>query len=544
MKLSKTFASVALVSCGLMAENKKIFSTSFEDLKPGVIKEDTVEAEAVWKASEAATVFTTNFKTGKQCIKIKAGKNQVFEFALDGSFQNAKGLAFQAERWTRKKPFSFTVSAKIDDKWKEIQKLDNFIQVGGYNKVGVEFPAESTVKGVKFTCTSAGGVLIDDLELLEGKPTDIATPPKVATEQIRNIVKSEDLFVSTKEKFSKTGKTHTFRIPAIITAANGDLIAVCDARRENGADLIWVRDIDIAIRRSTDNGKTWTDMELLYDFGGVKEGRGASDPSLILNEKTGEIFCFYNYMDQVKSPKEFRLHVQSSKDHGKTWSEPRDITDSITKPEWKMDFKFITSGRGIYTKEGEMLHTLVNLKNGLHLFGSKDDGKTWYLKDVAIKPGNESKVIQLADGSLMINCRWNGRGMRYIHRSTDQGQTWVSEADKTLVDPGCNGAILRYTAKSDGYAKDRLLFVNANSQRGRKNLTVKLSYDEGKTWTDGKVIDPGASAYSDITILADGSIGILYEPGYKAVRYTQITLEDLTDGEDKLSKPYKVPGSK
>jgi sialidase-1 len=234
--------------------------------------------------------------------------------------------------------------------------------------------------------------------------------------------------------------------------------------------------------------------------------------------------------------------VQSRTDHGKTWGEARDITDEIAKPEWKMDFKFITSGRGIQTRDGELLHTMVNLKNGLHIFGSKDHGKSWYLKDVPIKPGNESKVIELADGRLMVNCRSNGKGYRWVHVSDDRGTSWEGHKETSLVDPGCNGSILRYTSVDDGYKKNRLIFSNANSAKGRKNLAVRISYDEGKTWSDGKVITTGKAMYSDLTICPDGSIGILWEPG-DGVRFTSITLEDLTDGKDKLSKPYKVPGA-
>jgi sialidase-1 len=346
-----------------------------------------------------------------------------------------------------------------------------------------------------------------------------------AAQSIRRLIQSQDLFVSGTEK------THTFRIPALITAANGDLIAACDARRKSARDLIWVQDIDIVYKRSTDNGKTWSDMQVMRDDG---DRRPASDPSFILDGQTEEIFCFYNYMDQDKSPKEFRLHVQSSKDHGQTWGKARDITDQITKPAWKMDFKFITSGRGIQRDNGNLLHTLVNLKHGLHLFGSKDHGKTWQLYETPIKPADESKVVELSDRSLMINARVNkSKACRWVHRSANNGQTWSSKAESVLVDPGCNASILRYTAKSLGHDRDRLLFCNANSAKGRKNLTVRISYDEGRTWSNGKVIDSGPSAYSSLTILKDGSIGVLYEPGYKAIRFTRLTLDDLTDGQDK-----------
>ncbi len=349
---------------------------------------------------------------------------------------------------------------------------------------------------------------------------------------------ADDSFLDKTLFMSGQNKTHTFRIPALITAPNGDLIAACDARRKNAADLIWVRDIDIVVRRSRDNGKTWEKMEIVCDYG---DGLPASDPSFILNSKTGEIFCFYNFMDQDKAPKEFRLLYQTSKDNGKTWSQARDITENITRPEWKKDFMFITSGRGIQTEKGELLHTLVNLKRGLFIYGSKDNGKTWELYPQAIKPGDESKVVQLAGGNLMINSRVNGSGARWVHKSNDDGKTWKGEKSKTLIDPGCNGSIIRYTSKKGGYTKNRLLFANCDTVKGRKKLTLKISYDEGKTWSKGKVIHAGSAAYSSLTICKDGSIGILYEAkGYKEIRFARITLNQLTDGQDSLKIDYKL----
>ncbi len=361
------------------------------------------------------------------------------------------------------------------------------------------------------------------------------SPEPFGATKIEKSVQSIELLENRALFISGTEKTHTFRIPALITTLNGDLLACCDARRDSSRDLIWERDIDIVIKRSSDNGKTWSDMEIVCDYG---DGKPASDPSFILDGTTGEIFCFYNYMDQDHAPKEFRLYVQSSTDHGRTWGKARDITEKITRPEWKMDFKFITSGRGIQRRSGELLHTLVNLKNGMRLFGSTDHGRSWHLIDVPVKPANESKVIELADGKLMINSRVQGQSCRWVHVSDDNGKSWHSQADTTLIDPACNGSILRYTSTQDGYARNRLLFSNANSTKGRKNLTVRISYDEGATWSDGKVIDPGPSAYSSLTVCRDGSIGVLYEPGYKEVRFARFTLEALTDGKDTLSKPY------
>lgn len=340
-----------------------------------------------------------------------------------------------------------------------------------------------------------------------------------------DLLSSTDLFVS------GAGGVHTYRIPALITAPNGDLLACCDARRANPHDLIGSRDIDIVLRRSKDSGETWSEIEVVCDFG---DGRPASDPSLIVDSTTGVVFCFYNVMDQDQAPGEFRLYVQRSADSGASWQDPIDITDDLTPPDWKQDFKFITSGRGIQRSNGDLLHTLVNLKRGVRLFGSRDHGETWFLNDAAISPGDESKVVELSDGALMVNSRVNGKSVRWVHRSHDNGRTWASAADPRLVDPACNASLLRYPSRSDGRKPERLLFCNANSPRGRKNLTLRISYDDGQTWSGGRVIDPGPAAYSSMTVCPDGGIGVLYERGAQGLRFVRVTLSELTDGADRL----------
>lgn len=346
------------------------------------------------------------------------------------------------------------------------------------------------------------------------------------------LITFEDLFNT-----SMVENVACFRIPAIITAPNGDLIAAIDERVPSCADLRGSDDINIVIRRSSDSGLSWSEMETVVDF---PLGFSASDPSLIVDRITGEIFMFYNYMDYENERDIYYLHVVSSLDNGKTWSKPRDITSEISKPNWHGDFKFITSGRGIQTRGGKLLHTLVNLKNGLHVFGSDDHGKSWYLIDTPITPGDESKIIELEDGSWMINSRVNRAGMRYSHISKDEGKTWATKAENGLIDPGCNGSIIRYTSIKDGYQKNRLLFSNAKMEKGRKNLNVRISYDEGKTWTEGKTIYPGGSAYSSMTKLKNGDIGLFFEKDdYTKNEYVSFSLEWLTDGKDKYQKPKK-----
>jgi sialidase-1 len=235
----------------------------------------------------------------------------------------------------------------------------------------------------------------------------------------------------------------------------------------------------------------------------------------------------------------YYLHYVKSADNGKTWSKPVDITSQIAKPEWKNDFKFITSGTGIFTRTGKLLHCLVNLNRGLYVFGSNDHGKSWYFIDTPIKPADESKMVELVDGSWMINSRVNDKkGIRYVHVSGDEGKTWESHPESALIDPGCNGSIIRYTSINDGYKKNRLLFANAKMGNGRKNMTVRISYDEGKTWSEGKTIYPGSSAYSCLTILKNGDIGLFFEKEeYTENPFLSFSLKWLTDGNDKYKKP-------
>lgn len=326
-----------------------------------------------------------------------------------------------------------------------------------------------------------------------------------------------------------------YRIPAIVTAPNGDLIAAIDERVPSCGDLKWSKDINIVARRSSDNGKTWSDIEMVVDF---PYGKSASDPSMIVDEVTGDIFMFYNFMDLDKEKDIYYLHVVKSIDNGKSWSKPEDITSQIAKSEWHADFKFITSGRGIQTRSGKLLHCMVNLNNGLHLFGSDDHGKSWFMIDTPVQPADESKVVELADGTWMINSRANRKGMRYIHISTDEGKSWKTKPDKELIDPGCNASIIRYTAIEDGYKKNRLLFSNAKMKKGRKNMTVRISYDEGKTWSKGKTIYSESSAYSSLTVLENGDIGLFFEKDQHSENaFVSFSLKWLTDGRDKYKKP-------
>lgn len=138
-------------------------------------------------------------------------------------------------------------------------------------------------------------------------------------------------------------------------------------------------------------------IEIVVDY---PIGQSASGPSMIVDRKIDEIVLFYNFMDLDNEKDGFYLKLISSTDHGKTWSAPQDVTSQITKPKWHHDFKFITSGRGTQKQSGKLLHTFVNLERGLYVFGSDDHCKTWFLIDTPVTPGDESKIVELADWNV------------------------------------------------------------------------------------------------------------------------------------------------
>ena len=337
-----------------------------------------------------------------------------------------------------------------------------------------------------------------------------------------NIQFSQNQFVY-KELFNAENNPEVscYRIPSIITAINGDLIAAIDERVPSCGDLKWSRDINIVIRKSSNNGKTWGKIEKIIDY---PLGQSASDPSMILDKQTNTIFLFYNYMDLDNQKDIYYLKYISSNDNGKSWSKPVDITNQISKENWKNDFKFITSGRGIQTKKGTLLHCLVNLQKGTHVFGSNDNGKTWFITETPTSPGDESKIVELNDGSWMVNSRVNKLGYRYSHVSNDDGKTWISKKEESIIDPGCNGSLIRYSHGE----KNLLLLTNINNKKERKEIVLRYSIDEGKSWSNPKIIYNGEAAYSSMTVMENGNLGLFFEmDNYTKNVFTSISIKDV-----------------
>lgn len=312
------------------------------------------------------------------------------------------------------------------------------------------------------------------------------------------------------------GGVHTYRIPALIETRGGTLLAVADARHDGAGDL--PARISLAMRRSDDGGRSWSAVETLR---AVSEG-GVGDASLLVDRRNGRVWCFHAYgppgVGFNTGPASLQVHAITSDNDGQTWSPPRDLTAQLRDPSWRS--LFATSGTHIQTRRGTYLLPLVfrddrGAVSACTAF-SDDAGLSWR-RGNSFGPGtDESKCVELRDGRILQNLR-NGP-TRAVAISRDGGATFGPAGhDASLIDPGCNAAILRW--------KTRLLFSNAASGK-RENLTLKQSLDEGLTWTTVRLLYAGPSAYSTMVTLRDGSVGVMYEWGegspYERIEFQRV----------------------
>ncbi|MBI1896760.1 MAG: exo-alpha-sialidase [Acidobacteria bacterium] len=320
---------------------------------------------------------------------------------------------------------------------------------------------------------------------------------------------------------------HTYRIPALITTKKGTLLAFCEGRRNSSSDT---GDIDLLLKRSFDNGQSWTEAQVIADFGGDTIG----NPAPVVERKTGTIVLLL-----TRNPGEMKEHqivdsadestrtvwISRSTDDGASWSPAEEITSSVKRPDWTW---YATGpGNGIQLRSGRLVIPCDHNRQGTrarhsHVIYSEDGGRSWKIGGSAEEKTNESAVVELRDGSLLLNMRsYHGQNRRAIAHSRDGGLTWSSvQLDQALIEPVCQASLI--TAVPPGKRSDgRLLFSNPAGVR-RVRMTVRLSYDDGKSWPVAKVVHEGPSAYSSLAVLRDRTIGLLYERG-EASAYERIT---------------------
>ena len=307
-----------------------------------------------------------------------------------------------------------------------------------------------------------------------------------------------------------------YRIPAVVSAADGSVVVAVDARVDAAGDL--PNNIDIRVRRSTDLGNSWSAITTIADFG----SSGASDPALVMDRRTGDLLCMFashRGLFESTAVDPIRFQVCRSRDHGLSWSSPKDMTTQIYAPGWEA--AWLASGSAHQLRSGRLLGVVGvreqgrgrNISNAV--IYSDDGGYQWgYLPAIATRTGDEAKIVELDDGSLLMNIRNQTPDCRQIVKSTDGGLSWsVPYYDTTLVDPAVNGDLLRYSSVVDGADTSRLLFAIAADPQLRRNLTIFMSYDEGNSWPVKKVLNAGDAAYAALALLQDGSIACVYENG-------------------------------
>lgn len=369
------------------------------------------------------------------------------------------------------------------------------------------------------------------------------------------------------------------RIPGLAVTPKGTILAIYDARRGRNADL--QGDIDICYNRSTDGGRTWSGMKIAMDmgeWGGLPQKfNGVSDPCILVDDKTGDIFVSACWMHGVIDPKTgewvgglteesgewnhqwrkngslpgYDVHqscqwmVVKSTDDGLTWSEPMNFTRQV-KPE---DYCLMINapGAGIVLEDGTfVIPAQGKREDETHfstLITSRDGGRTWsagtpVIEDHSIH-SNECMAVQLSDGSIMLNMRSNKnrgnheRNGRMVYVTKDLGQTWTEHptSGHVLTEPTCQGSLLKHMYEdAEGREHELLLFFNPNDPDEREHYTMKCSLDEGMTWPEDmwlEVDEYSGRGYSCMISLDNDTVGVLYEGSGACMVYQRIKLEDL-----------------
>ena len=345
---------------------------------------------------------------------------------------------------------------------------------------------------------------------------------------------------------------HTYRIPALATTPKGTLLSVYDMRHRKSRDL--QEDIDIGLSRSTDGGRTWEPQRVIMDMGEYgdlpPEENGVSDPGIVVDQETGEIFCAavwmwgklgkHQWVDDGSEPgyeigKSAQFLMVRSKDDGLTWSKPENLTRKLKKPEWWLFAP--APNQGITLRDGTLVMPSQGRdENGYpfsNIMYSRDHGATWTLSKHAFSGGNECQAVQLSDGSLMLNMRNIDKSKPYraVYVTQDLGQTWSPHStDHTLIEPNCNASLYRFEYEEEGQPKNILLFANPHTKKGRTHHTLQISFDEGESWPGEYriLLDEGLGrGYPSISRVDDSHIGIVYEGSQSDLVFEKFSLQEL-----------------
>lgn len=333
-----------------------------------------------------------------------------------------------------------------------------------------------------------------------------------------------------------------YHIPGVVVTAKGTVLAWCEARKRPAGVSDW-DDIRILLRRSTDDGKSWSGPQSIANVEGPKRKNPFAlrmknvDPAdvtynnpVLIADRDGTVHMLFCLEYE-------RCFYQRSEDDGLSWSKPVEITATFDAFKKNYAWKVLATGpnHSIQLKTGRLV-VPVWLSTGeggnahrpsvTATIYSDDQGKTWKTGDIAvpctdewINP-NETVAIELNDGRVMLNVRSESKAhRRLVVTSPDGASNWSTpKFDDALLEPICMGGIVRYHHGGQSL----ILFSNPHNldkaqgkaepgkNRDRKNLSVKLSRDEGGTWAVNKRLEDGPGAYSDLAVTKDGTILCFY----------------------------------
>lgn len=345
-----------------------------------------------------------------------------------------------------------------------------------------------------------------------------------------------------------------FRIPSIVRAANGDLLAFAEGRLESCSDSTPV--IHIVSKRSTDNGQTWEPLQPVAQVG--DQALMNASPVVDVARGTGRIVLLYNCMTAnewalARGVGRNRTLCSVSGDHGETWSAPRDISEQIGEWDWRIQRPML--GHAVQRGDGRMIHASTITVGSASVFESQnvliwsdDLGETWQHAQPCPTIGlNEaSAVVSDADG-LLINSRayigGQPAGRRALTRAGFTAEDAVQYGETVyhpaLVDPAVQASTLQVETRRGS----AILFANPAHPEARRRLTVRASFDECATWPVSRQIDSGPSAYSDLVLQADGRVGVLYERGNQGgIAYVSLPLDWLMSGSETDSEAGERQG--
>lgn len=351
---------------------------------------------------------------------------------------------------------------------------------------------------------------------------------------------------------SGTEGYNIYRIPTIVKAANGDLLAFAEAR--SGGDA---SEIDVVMKRSTDAGSSWGSLTVVIEndrYRGwdglpatnVTAGNQSPVVDLLDPQHPGRIWMPFTLEND-------RVFVTYSDDHGATWSKDsfgraREITDDVKQPAWGWYATGPVHGiqltRG--AKAGRLIipsdHRIDGVSSwGSHVVYSDDHGQSWQLGAVdthfASSPvhPNENVAVELVDGRVYFNARsqnGSGAGTRAITHSSNGGDAFDGPfvEEPNITTPVVQNSALRFAAVDEGDTQNILIYSSPGQSNSRRDFTIQVSYDEGASWTDDTLIHPGPAAYSDLVKLDSQSIGVLYEAGpvlYDEIIFASFEFDDL-----------------